>query len=197
MLIVRHRVNTLAALAELPMDEGAEFDIRSDGGRLVMHHDPHTPGDDLVAWLDAWAEAEREGLLVFNPKEDGLEGELLRLADERGLTNFFLLDLTMPTTVRLTVREGVRQVAVRVSEYEPVALADRFEGLADWVWLDSFSGEPPALDVVRSLAGRFRICLVSPELQKYAPETITRFHALRPHLDAVCTKHPHLWETPS
>ena len=61
MELVAHRINTVAGLADLPRDMGAEIDLRADRGRLILHHEPHLPGDDFEAFLDAW----EHGLLVL------------------------------------------------------------------------------------------------------------------------------------
>jgi len=190
---VRHRVNDPDELAALPGELGAEIDIRSLGGRLVLHHEPHRPGPELAAFLDVYARTRRERLLILNPKEDGLDAEILALVKARGIENFFFLDLTLPSTVRMAVREGERRIAMRVSEYETAEAARRFMGKADWIWLDCFSGEPPAVELARELGQYFRVCLVSPELEGYPAESIKRFKTLLPEVRAVCTKHPEQW----
>ena len=39
-----HRVNTVKGLSKVPKDFGVEVDIRSEGKRLIMHHDPFEEG---------------------------------------------------------------------------------------------------------------------------------------------------------
>lgn len=191
--LVRHRVNTVAALRALPPQEGAEFDVRSRGSRLILNHEPYAGGDALERYLDCYASARRSGLLIFNPKEDGLDAELLALARRYAVENFFLLDLTLPSLVRLTLRERVPQAAVRVSEFEPEEAALRFRGRANWIWLDCFTGRPPSAAAAARLGRSFSVCLVSPELQGYARERIAAFRPLAAAVDAVCTKHPEAW----
>lgn len=190
-LIIRHRVNSRTELDRTDPGLGVEFDVRSRGGRLILAHDPGVDGEDLEPFLEAAAGQRR--LLVFNPKEDGLEDELLRLARRCGVERYFLLDLTLPTLVRLAARQGVREVGVRVSEFEPEEGAMRFKDLAGWVWLDCFKGEPPAPALLRRLRRVFQVCLVSPELQGFPRERIARFTDLAGSVDAVCTKHPEDW----
>lgn len=190
---VSHRVNDLERIAALPGDLGAEIDIRSRGGTLILHHEAHRDGPGLAEFLDVYARCRRERLLILNPKEDGLDAEMLALLKERDIENFFFLDLTLPSTVRLAMRGGERRVALRVSEYETAEAARRFAGKADWVWLDCFSGEPPAAALARELGRDFKVCLVSPELEGYPADRIERFKPLLPEVHAVCTKHPEAW----
>ena len=193
MQIVRHRVNTLTELASLPDGLGAELDLRSWQGELVLHHEPFAPGDLFSHFVGRWAEGSPRGTLIVNPKEDGLETRAIELLTRGGVEDYFFLDLSLPTTVRLAVREGFSRLAVRFSEYEPAEAALRFAGLAQWVWLDSFEGRPIPLETVRRLGAHVRCCLVSPELEGHPPERIAALRHLAPHVDAVCTKHPSLW----
>ena len=47
MQIIRHRINHLAELAVLDRRWGAEIDIRSRNGRLILSHDPYKNGDEI------------------------------------------------------------------------------------------------------------------------------------------------------
>ena len=191
--IIRHRLNDLGDLRSLGRGLGAEVDLRSRGDRIVLNHEPFADGPDLEDFLDLWAAAPDRGPLILNPKEDGLEGAALSACARRGIDDWFFLDLPMPTMVRLAVREGFRKIAVRVSAWEPADAALRFAGLADWAWLDCFDGVPPDPATAALLASRFRVCLVSPELQGCAPDRIPAFRPLAAAVHAVCTKHPRAW----
>jgi hypothetical protein len=186
-------VNTLEDLAALAPGLGAEIDLRTRGDEIVLNHEAFADGLPFAAFLSAWVAGPARGTLILNPKEDGLEGRAVARAEAAGVTDFFFLDLTIPTTVRMAVREGFRRIAIRVSEYEPAEAALRFAGLADWAWLDCFDGVPAPDAVVDALAGRFRICLVSPELEGYPRDRIAAFLPLAARADAVCTKFPSDW----
>lgn len=192
MKIIRHRVNTLAELGKLTPDWGVEIDLRSRGSQLILQHEPYREGEAFEAFLDEWR-AKKRGVLVLNPKEDGLDKQARQLLANAGIVDFFFLDLTPPSIVRLALREGERRVALRVSEYESAESALRLAGRVEWIWLDCFSGEPPAADVHAQLQELFRICLVSPELQGFGPERVDRFLVYRNRVDAVCTKYPEKW----
>jgi hypothetical protein len=193
MKFIRHRVNAISQLPALKPGWGAEIDLRSRGNKIVLCHDPFTDGDGLELFLQQWKAGANRGTLILNPKEDGLEGMVLERLRTHAIEDFFFLDLPLPTVVKLAVRQGMPKVAIRVSEHELLDSALTLAGRVDWAWVDCFSGNPPAIDLIAKLSQSFRVCLVSPELQAFPPAAIERFLPLRSHAAAVCTKHPELW----
>ena len=197
MLIVHHRRNSAALLAESPVQYGIEIDVRTIGSRLIVQHDPYVDGEDLERWLAGY----RHQLLILNVKEEGLEEQLGQLMADNGIIDYFFLDQSFPFLVR-TASNGERRCAVRVSEYESILTAMRLAPMIDWVWLDSFSGQLPDLsDLGTIAASHLRICLVSPELQgrtedvgQEAIHMRSTFAKAGLTIDAVCTKLPHLWQ---
>ena len=157
MEVVVHRVNTSTALARVPRELGVEIDLRADGDRIVLNHDPFTGGELFDRWLDGYA----HGLLVLNVKEAGIEDEVLRRVRARGVTRFFLLDVEFPYLYRAS-RAGERAIAVRYSEDEPIALVERYRERVDWVWIDTNTRLPLDAAVTVSLEG-LNTCLVCPE----------------------------------
>jgi len=193
--LIAHRKNTLADLRSSPIKYGVEVDIRTDAGRLVMHHDPFTKAELFEEWLKEY----RHGTLILNVKEEGLEAQLLDLMQAYRIDNFFFLDQSFPFLVKWSLR-GERRCAVRVSEFESVATALSLAGRVDWVWVDCFTQFPLSHEDAQQLqqAG-FKLCLVSPELQgRDAQVEIPQLHKLlrerKIHADAICTKYPALWE---
>lgn len=156
MNFIAHRVNTAAALSLLPRDVGAEIDVRADGSRLYLNHDPFRSGESLADFLARYA----HGTLVLNIKEAGIEDETLRLVRERGVTSFFLLDVEFPY-LYLAARRGERAIAVRYSEDEPIGLAERYAKLVDWVWVDTMTRLPLDAESVSTLKS-YKSCLVCP-----------------------------------
>jgi hypothetical protein len=155
--IVIHRVNTVSRLGDVPPRFGAEIDVRADGSRLYLSHDPFVPGESLIDFLDAY----HHGLLVLNIKEAGIEAEVLRLVREHGIREYFLLDVEFPYLYRAS-RQGERHIAVRYSEDEPIELAERYSGRVDWVWIDTNTRLPLDPGVIDRLRG-LQTCLVCPE----------------------------------
>jgi hypothetical protein len=191
--IIAHRRNRIDELIATPTDQGVEVDIRSDGGKLVIHHDAFAAGEDFEAWIGHY----RHGTLILNVKEEGLEARLLAIMEDRGIDRFFFLDQSFPFLIR-TAREGERRTAVRVSEYESIETALAVAPMIDWAWIDCFSRFPlDGATAARLSEAGLRLCLVSPELQGRPAGEIADFRALlaersiRP--DAVCTKRADLW----
>lgn len=188
MHVVIHRANTAAALNAVPLVYGVEIDLRADGSRIVLHHDPFQGGEDFDLWLAQY----RHGLLVLNIKEAGIETEVLRRVRAAGVREFFLLDVEFPYLYR-AARTGERAIAVRYSEDESIDLAERYRTRVDWVWIDTNTRLPLDPDTVRRLTG-FRTCLVCPERwgrPHDIPDYQRQMHELGFWPDAVMTALPH------
>jgi hypothetical protein len=157
MEIVVHRVNTREALDVVPRELGVEIDLRADGSRIVLNHEPFAGGEDFDRWLDGFA----HGLLVLNIKEAGIESEVLRRVRARGISRCFLLDVEFPYLYRAS-RAGERAIAVRYSEDEPLELAEAYRRRVDWVWIDTNTRLPLDARSITCLEG-LKTCLVCPE----------------------------------
>jgi len=194
MIRIAHRRNTIEELRSTPKELGIEIDIRSEGARLIVVHDPFQPGIDFDEWLAHFDHKT----LILNVKEEGLEDALLKRMVTRGVTDFFFLDQSFPFLLK-TARAGERRCAVRVSEYESIETALSLTGLIDWVWVDVFTRFAlTGREAARLKAAGFRLCLVSPELQgRWDEREIDDIKAtcMREgiELDAVCTKRPQCW----
>ena len=163
------------------------------GSEIILQHEPFANGDSLENYLSLWKEKNMLGTLILNPKEDGLEAKTIELLEKYSIIDYFFLDLTIPTLVRLCLRNEHTKIAHRVSEYEPAATAELFVKHLDWIWLDSFSGKAAPQTLVESLRKNFQICAVSPELQGFSTSLIPAFKSSLKGIHAVCTKNPELW----
>ncbi len=169
MQIYAHRVNTLEKLAKVPTRFGVEIDIRGLGGRMLLNHDPLQDGVEYVeleSFLKEYTRLGLQGGIIFNTKEAGYEQRILDLAERYGIKDYFLLDVEFPYLYRATRKEGVRAIAVRYSEAEPIEAVEaqivNGKPLLDWVWIDTNTTLPLDADIVGRLAP-FRTCLVCPE----------------------------------
>lgn len=194
MKIFHHRINTSEVLREIPPEFGVEIDIRSRGNELILEHDPFLDGEPFNEWLKFWHGQS----LILNVKEDALEDRILEFLEEFGVEDYFFLDQSFPSMQRLR-RQGNRNFAARVSDLEDVTTA--LNSGANWVWLDSFSGEWAHLrNAVELISDNGqKSCLVSPELQRIDSEL--ELSELRKILssedlkiDAVCTKRYENWQ---
>lgn len=193
--LISHRCNTVSELMATNPKYGVEVDIRSQGDRLIIHHDPCMAGELFEEWINSY----RHGTLILNVKEEGLEAGLIALMQMRGINDYFFLDQSFPFLVKWS-KVGERRCAVRVSEFESIETALSLAGKVDWVWVDCFTHFPLSNQDARRLkdAG-FKLCLVSPELQGRnaeieIPELALLLKERGIVADAICTKHPNLWE---
>lgn len=194
MKFISHRINTIRDLDATNPAYGVEVDIRSQGDRLVIHHDPFVQGESFRDWLSHY----QHSTLILNVKEEGLEGRLIDMMFEHGIDDYFLLDQSFPFMMRWAAAAGGRS-AVRVSEFESIETALRVADKVSWVWVDCFTHFPLNSDQTECLrdAG-FRLCFVSPELHGRHTISIERMahHLLSgdTQADAICTKKPEIWQ---
>jgi hypothetical protein len=186
---------------------GVEIDIRGYGDTLLLNHDPiHDPSlhDNLESYLKVFSERGMS-FIIFNTKEAGYEARIIALAEKYNIpkNNYFLLDVEYPYMYKATRKEGIREIAVRYSEGEPIEAveAQALNGapLVDWVWIDTNTTLPLNEGVVRRLSP-FKTCLVCPERwgRPYdIPTYKKRIKELGLKLDAVMTAENYitLWET--
>ena len=194
ILVIRHRCNSIADLAATAPDLGVEIDIRSEGDKLVLTHDPFSPGETFFDWIEHY----RHRFIVLNVKEEGLEDAVLGALRRHGVEDFFFLDQSFPFLLK-TAAAGEKRCAVRASEYESVETALAVAHLVDWVWLDTFTRLALTGAEARALkkAG-LKVCLVSPELVgRTGADEIRqlqdRLAVDQIAIDAVCTKQPEAW----
>lgn len=184
MHIIIHRVNTIERLKTIDPKYGVELDIRADGDRLILNHEPFSGGDDFEEYLKHYHHA----LAVWNIKEAGIEQRVIDLAKHYQVTNYFLLDVEFPYIYRAS-RAGVRDIAMRYSEDEGIDTVLNYKGKVDWVWIDTNTRLPLDAKSKEQLAG-FKTCLVCPE-RWGRPQDIANYiqqlQDLQFPLDAVMT----------
>jgi hypothetical protein len=194
MIFISHRRNTIEELKATPSEYGVEVDIRSNNGRLMIHHDALKEGEDFEGWLKHY----HHKTLILNVKEEGLEDRLIELMQQHHITDYFFLDQSFPFLIKWA-RLGERNSAVRVSEFESIETALTLKGKIDWVWVDCFNYFPLSnSDAKRLQNAGFKLCLVSPELQgkpfdTEIPLLANLLHERSIKVDAICTKQPQTW----
>ena len=197
MKFIKHRVNASRDLKDLNPQWGVEIDLRANPGTpksLYLNHDPWKAGEDFGEWLKAYNKAGIQGTLILNTKEDGLEEVILEYLEEYKISNFFFLDTQIPTLINWVEKRGQSHFALRYSEYEDDFLLERFRGRLDWIWVDCFGARPVDTENLLKYKNDYRICLVSPEMQKGSLEDISQFEGLYQIADSICTKSPPSWD---
>ena len=104
MHIIHHRRNSLELLKKTNFEFGVEIDIRSWKDKLIINHDPFKEGIELENWLNFY----NHKILVLNVKEEGLEKELITLLKKHKISNFFLLDQSIPFLIK-TIKFLIKQ----------------------------------------------------------------------------------------
>lgn len=164
-----HRVNTLEKLLLVPRHFGVEVDVRGLGEKVVLSHEPISESGiyiELSEFLMTYVKRGISGGIIFNIKESGYESVVIELAKQYGIADYFLLDVEFPYLYNATREQGIKNIAIRYSEAEPIEMVEAQmidgEPLLDWVWIDTNTTLPLNLDVVARLA-KFKTCLVCPE----------------------------------
>ncbi len=193
---ILHRTNTIESLNIVEPQWGVEIDLRSsmyEKNEIILSHDPWTPGDHFNDWLITFKNKGIYGPLILNTKEDGLEKTIIEILNKLNIDNYFFLDTAVPTLVKWTSHNNFNKFAVRISKYEPVEFTLQFADRVQWVWVDCFDGTPFSIETLRKIKNKFKICMVSPELQGQPLESIVTFKEYLGIADAICTKSPKSW----
>tara|TARA_B110000444_G_C18799125_1_gene576471 strand:- start:356 stop:940 length:585 start_codon:yes stop_codon:yes gene_type:complete len=185
MEFIIHRVNLIEDLKKTPQEYGCEIDIRTNGSKLILNHDPFTKGDDFIDYLDEY----KNKTLVLNIKESGIEDTVLKEVRLRGIKSYFLLDVEFPYLFSSS-KKGERNIAVRFSEMEPIENLNLFKGKFDWVWIDTMNKFPVNIKNENFLKNH-KTCLVCPSRWKRKEDISkikTKLNNLKFKLDFVMTE---------
>lgn len=158
--LIVHRVNSIEILNSIDRALGCEIDIRTDGSKLILNHNPFKKGDNLVDYLDEY----HHGTLVLNIKETGIESIVLKEVQKRNIKSYFLLDVEMPYLIKAFIKNE-KKLAVRFSEYEPIENVVVFKNKFNWIWVDSIT-KVPITDENFQTINKFNVCVVCPSLWK-------------------------------
>ena len=185
MEFIIHRVNTIKELKQIPKEYGCEIDIRTDGSNLILNHDPFTKGDYFIDYLDEY----KNGTLVLNIKESGIEDIVLEEVRLRNIKSYFLLDVEFPYLYGAT-KKGERNIAIRFSEMEPIENFNLIKSKFDWIWIDTISKFPINVKNQNKFK-RHKTCLVCPSRWKRKEDILkikTQLNNLKFNLDFVMTE---------
>lgn len=201
MIIIIHRINTIQKLKQIPVKYGVEIDIRGYGDKILLNHDPIDNPNDYDE-LEDYLKNYNHSFIIFNVKEAGYEQRIIDLAKKYSIEKYFLLDVEFPYLYRATRKEGIRQIAVRYSEAEPIEAVEaqikNQTPLLDWVWIDTNTTLPLNKDIINRLKP-FKTALVCPERwgrPKDIPSYIKKMKELKFKPDAVMTAYEYAeeWE---
>lgn len=158
--------NSYSAIAESNSKNfGAEIDVRSLDGEIILSHDPVM--NDSYCKLHELSKLQLP--LAINLKEDGLLQLIQKSSILNNSLNSFIFDGSIPQML-LARRLGLRH-ALRISEYEKVV-----GWHSDFIWLDSFEsdwwlGDESILDFLKSN----KVIVVSSELHNRKSEDMWKY----------------------
>ncbi len=187
MKFIAHRINTIEDLVKVPASYGVEVDLRDRDECLILQHDPFKDGDDFEEYLKHY----RHGTMILNIKSEGIEFVVLDMIKKYRVRDYFFLDSSFPMLYKLN-KKNEKNIAVRLSEFEPLDAVMAMAGRASWVWVDCFTRLALDRKNYKTLKEhRFKLCLVSPELQGREGDILKYGKALKKEgiiPDAICTK---------
>ena len=85
MEIIVHRINTLKELKKIPLKYGVEIDIRTNGSKIILNHNPYKGGDSFEDYVANY----KHGTLILNIKESGIEEDVLKIVKSASIKSFF------------------------------------------------------------------------------------------------------------
>lgn len=188
MLFSVHRINSIKELQKIDIKYGIECDVRCYDNNIILSHDPYVTGE----YFNDFIKYFKHKFIIINIKTTGIANDILNILIENNiLDNFFFLDLSIPEIISL--KNKTKNIAVRLSEYEPLEQVLLFKDLVKWVWVDCFNDLYLNLDKYDILRyNNFKICLVSPELQNHHYNDIIKYKNIlydnNIFVDMICTK---------
>ena len=187
MHFIAHRINTIKNLLNTPLEYGVEVDLRDFGKKIILQHDPFKDGESFEEYLKNY----NHGTMILNIKSEGIETKVLKLLRQYNVKSYFFLDCSFPM-INFLSSKGERNIALRFSEFEGVDTISLMSKKIDWIWVDCFSRLPITAQNYKLLKDhKYKLCLVSPELQDQDLKLETYKNYLQKEgiiFDAICTK---------
>jgi len=187
MHYIAHRVNTIQELLNTPTEYGVEIDLRDYQDKIILQHDPFKDGECFEEYLKNY----NHGTMILNIKSEGIEYQVLELLKKYTVNNYFFLDSSFPM-INSLCSKGEKNIALRFSEFEGIDTLCSMTGKVNWIWVDCFSKLPITAKNYKLLKNlNYRLCLVSPDLQKQDLKIDSYKRYLEQEgiiFDAICSK---------
>ena len=160
MKFIAHRINTVKELIQVPKKYGVEIDARDQYNNIILNHDPFKEGENIDVFLQNF----QHDTLIINIKSEGIEYKIMEILSKYKINNYFFLDSSFPMIYKLS-KKGIRNFALRLSEFESISDTFKFKRLVDWIWVDCFTKWSLPYKEYKSLSDlEYKICVVSPDL---------------------------------
>ena len=98
------------------------------------------------------------------------------------------------------LKKGIKDIAVRFSEYEDIALANHFKNKLNWIWIDTATKLPINKKNLKIIK-KFKSILVCPERWKRPGDDIKKYkiklnnHKFKPHAVMTNIKYLKHWRS--
>jgi hypothetical protein len=187
MIFVSHRINTIKKLNKTPKFYGVEIDLRDYKKKIILSHDPFKSGESFYEFLKKYDHK----FLILNVKNEGIELNILKILKKFKIKNYFFLDCTFPSLINLT-KKGIKNIAIRVSDYESFHTLRNMKYLAKWVGLECFKHLHPDENTYKLIKQyKYQLWLVSPELHRRKignRKFLKLVKSQKIKIDMLCTK---------
>ena len=157
MEIIIHRIKKIKELKKISNNFGTEIDIRANGSKLILNHEPNTKGDKLEDYLSEY----KHGTLILNIKEAGIENEVIKKVKQAKINSYFLLDVEYPYIFK-SIKKKQKNIAIRFSEIESINNAKLLQKNFNWIWIDTITKLPINKENLKVIK-KYNSCLVCPE----------------------------------
>ena len=191
MKFIAHRINTIKDIKKIPKKYGLEVDLRDNGDRLILQHEPFKSGQDFEEYLKHFG----HGTIILNIKSEGIEFRILDLLKKYKIRDYFFLDSSFPMINRLS-KQGEKNIALRFSEFEGLDTIMNMKDNVKWVWVDCFSKYPlenSTYELIKNSG--LKLCIESPDLVGREEEIYNYKQFLfdsNINYDAICTKYKNI-----
>ena len=157
MEIIVHRINTVRELNKIPPKYGTEIDVRTNGSKIILNHEPFIKGEKFENYIENY----KHGTLILNIKESGIEDDILKILKSSTIKSFFLLDVEMPY-IFSSLKTRNKNIAIRFSEFESIETVKFFVKKFKWIFIDTVTRLPINKKNLSTISS-FKSCLVCPE----------------------------------
>ena len=197
-IYIAHRQNKLKNLKSLLDDDvrGVEIDLRSNGNKIIISHDPFLNGLDFEKNIKKL----KNFFLIIDVKSTGFSEKVLKILNKEKI-KFLFLNLIGSEQNYLIKKKYSKNLFLRFSSIEKPDLSIKDFKRIKWIWFDFFNGKYITIkDYNYIKKNKKNICLTSPDLidgsvlktLKY----IKHLNKNKIKIDMICSK-PHninLWK---
>lgn len=195
MKIIKHRVDSIRKSKNLRKVFGVELDIRSHNGKIITGHNIFKK----IFFNKIFINKIKKKFIIFDVKEEGIEKKLHTFIKHNKITNYFVINASVPKIIELLKKKIKINLSLRISCFENISNKKFFINKIKWIWVDSFNNEIPLkLNELKKITKNFHLCLVSPEL--VPSNNISTINFIKKNskkikfFSMVCTKKTSLWK---